>query len=60
LYLLLLIHTSTYQKKDVFPEDIPNGLPPLRGIEHQIDLVPGVSIPKCPAYKSNPEEMKKL
>ena len=24
---------------DVFPEEIPPGLPPLRGIEHQIDLV---------------------
>ena len=23
---------------DVFPEDIPNGLPPLRGIEHQIEI----------------------
>ncbi|GKV50462.1 hypothetical protein SLEP1_g57163 [Rubroshorea leprosula] len=26
--------------KDMFPEDIPNGLPPIRGIEHQIDFIP--------------------
>jgi hypothetical protein len=45
---------------DVFPEDIPNGLPPLRGIEHQIDLVLGASIPNRPAYRSNPEETKEL
>ncbi|KAG5235570.1 Integrase [Salix suchowensis] len=45
---------------DVFPEDIPNGLPPLRGIEHQIDLVPGASIPNRLAYRSNPEETKEL
>ena len=45
---------------DVFPEDIPNRLPPLRGIEHQIDLVPGASIPNRLAYRSNPEETKEL
>uniref|UniRef100_A0A6M2EPL8 Reverse transcriptase domain-containing protein n=1 Tax=Populus davidiana TaxID=266767 RepID=A0A6M2EPL8_9ROSI len=45
---------------DVFPEDIANGLPPLRGIEHQIDFVPGASIPNRPAYRSNPEETKEL
>nr|XP_016480216.1 PREDICTED: uncharacterized protein LOC107801400 [Nicotiana tabacum] len=46
--------------EDVFPEDIPNGLPPLRGIEHQIDFVPGSQIPNRPAYRSNPEETKEL
>jgi hypothetical protein len=42
---------------DVFPEDIPIGLPPLRGIEHQIDLVPGASMPDRPASRSNPDEL---
>ena len=45
---------------DVFPEDIPSGLPPLRGIEHQIDLVPRASILNRPAYRSNPKKMKEL
>jgi hypothetical protein len=30
------------------------------GIKHQIDLVPGASIPNCPTYRSNLEEMKEL
>jgi hypothetical protein len=45
---------------DVFLRDFPSGLSPLRGIEHQIDLVPGASIPNRLAYKSNPEETKEL
>ena len=46
--------------EDVFPEDVPQGLPPIRGIEHQIDFVPGASIPNRPAYRTNPEETKEL
>ena len=35
--------------EDVFLEEIPKGLPPIRGIEHQIDFVPGAFIPHRPA-----------
>ena len=37
-----------------------SGLPPIRGIEHQIDFVPGATIPNQPAYRSNPKKTKEL
>jgi hypothetical protein len=40
--------------EDVFSEEIPSSLPPIKGIEHQIDFVPRASIPNRPAYRSNP------
>ena len=46
--------------QDVVVKDMPTELPPLRGIEHQIDLVPGASLPNKPAYRTNPEETKEL
>ena len=42
--------------KDVFPKEIPHGLPPSRGMEHQTDLLPGASLSNWPTYKSNPQE----
>ena len=30
---------------DVVPEEIPHGLPPMRDIQHQIDLIPGFVLP---------------
>ncbi|XP_073121699.1 uncharacterized protein [Henckelia pumila] len=45
---------------DLFSEELPQGLPPLRGIEHQIYLVSGSALPNRPAYRSNPEETKEL
>lgn len=48
------------QYMDVFPADLPSRLPPFRGIEHQIDLVPGASLPNKPAYRTNPFETKEL
>ncbi|XP_068653867.1 uncharacterized protein [Aristolochia californica] len=46
--------------KELFPEEVPHGLPPLRGIEHQIDFVPGASNPNRTTYRSNLEETKEL
>ena len=46
--------------KDVFPNNVLSGLPPIRGIEHQIDFVLGATIPNRLAYRSNPEETKEL
>jgi hypothetical protein len=45
---------------DVFPTKIPLGLPPIRGIEHQIDLIPGAALPNRAAYRANPEETKEI
>jgi len=45
---------------DVFPKDLPSGLPPLRGIEHQIDLIPGAQLPNRAPYRTNPDETKEI
>jgi hypothetical protein len=34
------------------------GLPPIRGIEHQIDLIPRASLPNRAPYWTNPKETK--
>ena len=58
-----LLHAVTkllQEYSDVFPKEIPPRLPPLRGIEHQIDLLPGTSLPNYTAYRTNPEETKEI
>ncbi|XP_010530537.1 PREDICTED: uncharacterized protein LOC104807122 [Tarenaya hassleriana] len=58
--LHVVVSSVLQDYEDVFPEDVPDGLPPLRGIEHQIDFVPGATILNKPAYRTNPEETKEL
>ncbi|KAK1664786.1 hypothetical protein QYE76_052945 [Lolium multiflorum] len=46
--------------QDVFPDELPHGLPPLRGIEHRIDLIPDAPLPNRAAYRTNPEDTKEI
>src|SRR3954466_8597824 len=43
-----IIATILQEFPDVFPEELTPGLPPLRGIEHRIDLIPGAPLPHQP------------
>ena len=40
-----VIASLLQEYEDVFPNDVPSRLPPIRGIEHQIDFVPSATIP---------------
>ncbi|XP_074298780.1 uncharacterized protein LOC141629717 [Silene latifolia] len=46
--------------KEVFPAELPSGLPLPRGIEHRIDLVPGSALPNRLAYRCDPTATKEL
>ena len=60
-HTLPLVLSSLLQEfQDVFPDELPPGLPPLRGIEHRIDLIPIAPLPNKAPYHVNPSETKEI
>lgn len=59
-HLNLVLSSLLQEFKDVFPDELPPGLPPLHGIEHRINLIPGPPLPNNAPYRVNPEETKQL
>jgi hypothetical protein len=53
-----IVFDALHEYEDVFPDEVSLGLPPKRGIEHQIDLVSSASLSNHVAYRTNPEETK--
>ena len=45
---------------DMVPDELLSELPPLRDIQHAIDLVPGSQLPNLLHYRMNPKEKEEL
>jgi hypothetical protein len=46
--------------KDVFPDDLPAGLPPSREVDHRIELIPGAVPPSRPTFRLSEKELVEL
>ena len=55
-----MIQEMLKEFKDMVLDEIPHGLPPMRDIQHQIDLVSGAVLPNKPTYRMSPKEHKEL
>jgi hypothetical protein len=45
---------------DIVVEEFSNSLPPIRSINHHIDLIPGASLPNKVAYRLTPQENEEV
>lgn len=53
-------HPLLQKYSDVFPADLPVGLPPQRSIDHKIEVLPGSEPPSRATYKMSATELDEL
>ena len=58
--LYALAQPLAHEFGDVFPDDLPPGLRPVRVIEHHIDLLLGAALPNKASYRYDPTKTKEL
>ena len=58
--LIRVRRTVLSSYKDVFPEELPQGLPPSREVDHKIELVPGAVPPSRPTFRLSATELVEL
>ena len=56
----LEVKNLLYGFVDMVPDELPSELPPLRDIQHVIDLVSGSQLPNLPHYRMNSKEREEL
>jgi hypothetical protein len=59
-YLPEEVHELLDNFADIVVDDLPNSFPPIKSINHHIDLIPGASLPNKETYRLTPQENEEV
>lgn len=57
---LLEVQQILREFQDLVGEELPHGLPPMRSIQHAVELLPGAALPNLPAYRMPPSHRTQM